>query len=180
MVLRGATTTYVPIVFAGAGVPAQLIYRRVLYSGCRPDPCGGSRNQTTVGCYRYGARGGGVSTILGRRVTTPGILKEWAHCPDHLMQRSKGTYGRPFNATAQPKVVFAPGLILRQRTERDLCSARSSKNRTRVCQTPSRQRATRDVLPLAAKDEQLEIVRRLGTHQCVLVQGPPGTGKVTH
>lgn len=132
------------------------------------------------------------------------VLKAWVHAVS-----ARGQYEdvlvAPSQYSNEPRVYFAPALILRQRTERSLIrmfqdiieQLRQGKEiptgvkrlveivddlgpeTHRNEQTrPSTTRAETNIyFPLHANKEQEEIVRRLATHQGVLVQGPPGTGK---
>lgn len=110
------------------------------------------------------------------------------------------TLARPERATADPIVHLAPAVILRRRSEHAYARAFSdilhqieagaeipagvwpfvvpADNQPTEGREPSGDRQTGEIyFPLEANEQQKEIVRRLETHQGVLVQGPPGTGK---
>lgn len=109
------------------------------------------------------------------------------------------------NSSPRPKVSFAPAIIIRKRTERNLTRVFSS-----ICEQiqdpkvplpPGIEKLVRDpdgrrdpgtlignngdpsvgldeiYFPLPANDKQLEIVHQITRLQGVMVQGPPGTGK---
>jgi very-short-patch-repair endonuclease len=98
---------------------------------------------------------------------------------------------------------YAPALILRKRTSRNLVTSfnnilqqlkknnRVPFNIRRICQITDdsdRSKALENaqsqednfeeiLFPLPSNEEQLEIAKRLSSHRSLLVQGPPGTGK---
>lgn len=108
---------------------------------------------------------------------------------------------KEFKPTANAR--FAPALILRKRTSRNLVTAFNAileqlkKNGSipfnigRICQITEdharggdtgEEKFKKDDLggilfPLPSNEEQLEIANRLSSHRSILVQGPPGTGK---
>ena len=110
----------------------------------------------------------------------------------------------PGNGREEPRVTLAPALILRQRGERSFLNALNRVKETiaatgEVSQglaqllagtapdVDGQDRAAWDLafadgetyFPLAANEQQLQIVERLRGSRTVVVQGPPGTGK-TH
>ena len=108
---------------------------------------------------------------------------------------------KEFKPTANSR--FAPALILRKRTSRNLVTSFSHIleglkkkdpipfNIRRICQITDDRHPTSDsenaepqednfeeiLFPLPSNEEQLEIAKRLSSHRSLLVQGPPGTGK---
>ena len=108
---------------------------------------------------------------------------------------------KEFKQTANSR--FAPALILRKRTSRNLVTSFSHIleglkkndpipfNIRRICQITDDRHPTSDsenaesqednfeeiLFPLPSNEEQLEIAKRLSSHRSLLVQGPPGTGK---
>ena len=127
--------------------------------------------------------------------------------PSAVDAEYQDTLACPTRATRVPQMAFAPVLILRKRGAqtmrdvlkkiakqlsdggqithgiRDLCSSdkpetqRGSAFEAGISCTNPGIFVEEILFPLPANDEQLEIVRRLGSHSGVLVQGPPGTGK---
>lgn len=132
-----------------------------------------------------------------------GILKRWANILDPDGQYSATSEPPPRRDT--PVVTFAPALILRKRTNRSLLrlfgqiidDLQSGKDLPEgvlqlvhvpddaqpddggADQDSGGEEDTERYLPLAANDEQLQIIDRAGSRSHVVVQGPPGTGK-TH
>ena len=134
------------------------------------------------------------------------ILKACAHGLS-----SRGEYRQtltPHDETSSDPVIgFAPAIILRRRTERNLLrvfkdiidqlkdgqyvplgvkrlvSIMDDADRPSSGGTESEPHSEplsipeETYFPLPANDEQMEIVRRLSSRQGILVQGPPGTGK---
>jgi AAA domain len=146
-----------------------------------------------------GERLDGLGAEPWDRVVVDGVLQAWVNAAD-----SRGVYdpsvAPPARSDDVPRVVFAPALILRRRTQRSLMEFYSGV----LTQLQSGQAAVpptiRDIVeilddgdgsgdgwetaedaevyfPLPANEEQARIVGRLARHRGVVVQGPPGTGK---
>lgn len=131
------------------------------------------------------------------------IIRSWVNAID-----PKGFYSEnlepinEFKSTASSN--FAPALILRKRTTRNLVSSFNTiisqfKRDTnipfgikRICEITKERHIREDLtgskkqsphktheiyFPLPSNDEQSQIVKRLTSNQGILVQGPPGTGK---
>ncbi len=141
-------------------------------------------------------------TPWDRQLVEP-IIRGWINAID-----PKGLYSEslevPNEFKHDARAFFAPALILRKRTTRNLVSAFNKIinqiqqgqnipfNIKRVCEitgdrTPQdesqdssqKKRDTpREIyFPLPSNDEQSQIANRLHSNQGILVQGPPGTGK---
>ncbi|RJQ46748.1 MAG: DUF559 domain-containing protein [Nitrospiraceae bacterium] len=141
-------------------------------------------------------------TPWDRNLVEP-IIRSWINAID-----SKGSYEeridpiKEFARTARSN--FAPALILRKRTARNLVSSFNKIitqilqginipfNIKRICEitndrtiiedsqdTTNGQRKMPDEIyfPLPSNEEQYQIVKSLASNQGILVQGPPGTGK---
>ncbi|EYB67853.1 hypothetical protein DEIPH_ctg032orf0104 [Deinococcus phoenicis] len=127
----------------------------------------------------------------------PKVLQQWVNAVE-----GRGVYVpeltplSPGGVTSNPVVHWAPALILRRRGERSLGAAYGDilrklpeldsvpRNLAGFISTPEERPAGEGTgqsgevyFPLPANDAQLDIIRRLGRQQGVLVQGPPGTGK---
>ena len=128
------------------------------------------------------------------------ILKKWAYSVSDT-----GSYSyelAPLNDFSNnPKVTYAPALLLRKRTQRSLLrtyneivnqlesGVKVPKGIQKIAETVEDQpkdKEERDAqsrefqniyFPLQSNDEQIEIIEKFQTSQGVLVQGPPGTGK---
>lgn len=107
------------------------------------------------------------------------------------------------SATNKPVLLFAPAIILRKRSGRNLvaafekiieslkaggvipgevqrlCAIESQVTNTELSPSPEAARGVTPELlfPLAANSEQLQIAERIQSGRGVIVQGPPGTGK---
>ncbi len=133
-------------------------------------------------------------------------LRMWINALDPKAAYNGGAVP-PSELVRTPAVTFAPALILRKRTARNLVSALANVvdqirkdgeipfGVRRLCQivedlgpqgeasvetTKAASSGLPDAevyFPLLTNDEQRRIVHRLQTSQGVLVQGPPGTGK---
>ncbi len=120
---------------------------------------------------------------------------------------AEGTYSSelrpPADLGSEPKVTFAPAIILRRRTERSLVTTyqkiieqlqskaeipsgirplvkikEGSIDINKVSDGPPKISEFKDMLlPRPSNEEQMRIIRALEQTQGVLVQGPPGTGK---
>ena len=128
------------------------------------------------------------------------ILKTWVNSlPDS--QGYDEALNPPAEITERPRVVFAPAIILRKRSERslircfqDICSQLESGGLVAAgieqfvrdpdidvpqeliaCDVPLDDWDT--YFPLPANEEQKRIAELIRTKNGVLVQGPPGTGK---
>ncbi|MEE9912226.1 MAG: AAA family ATPase [Deltaproteobacteria bacterium] len=104
-------------------------------------------------------------------------------------------------ASGTPCIEYAPALVLRKRSMRglikllddmrrqiengaqppneflDLCESSLEKEETPEYSGNQAQPQADIYFPLAANEQQLQIIRKLDAQRSVLVQGPPGTGK---
>lgn len=147
-----------------------------------------------------------IGDFLWDGVQVVSALKSWIHAvsPDGLYENT--TTPQP-ECGPNPKVNFAPAVVLRKRTERSFIRAfgeiieqlRAGQSiptgviRIVTIVEDARKppdleaRDDQDIkqplsleeiyFPLEVNNEQLEITKRLATRQGLLVQGPPGTGK---
>ena len=129
------------------------------------------------------------------------FLQSWLHATS-----ARGTYTNQFEpvftAEEDPKVTFAPAIILRKRTERNLVrlfeeiisniedtgelplgverlvSIMDDSDFNPNEDTNQKELVDEEIyFPLAANSDQREIAEKLRHRQGILVQGPPGTGK---
>ena len=136
--------------------------------------------------------------------TVEHIIRSWAHALDSRAEYRDGLQPPP-DVSCEPTVVFAPALILRKRSSRNLirlvdeiirnisaggavpigiqrlCEIIDDRE-TSPCEAGCDNPEPADVddevyFPLPANEEQRQIVERLRNAQGVVVQGPPGTGK---
>ena len=131
------------------------------------------------------------------------ILKSWINCiPNSYKYDTSITYQQRIEK--DPAMSFAPAIILRKRTERNLARAfKEIENQleqdkvsppkgifdivkdpsTTVVNDQDSENVNANIVdneiyfPLLANDQQLEIARRSLKQNGILVQGPPGTGK---
>lgn len=149
---------------------------------------------------------GEIEDSLWDGVRVHSVLKAFVHGVS-----PRGEYRQtliPHDETASdPVVSFAPAIILRKRTERNLlrvfkdiinqfkngqdlplgvkrlvsimddADGTPTDGEKSGSQSPPLSLPPETYFPLLANEEQLEIVRRLSSRQGILVQGPPGTGK---
>ncbi|HZD02459.1 MAG TPA: AAA domain-containing protein [Actinomycetes bacterium] len=133
------------------------------------------------------------------RAVIDGALQAWVNAAD-----TRGVYdptvAPPARGDDFPRVVFAPALILRRRTQRSLIEFYGgvlAQLQSGQAEVPPTIRDIVEILddgregadageaaedgevyfPLPANEEQARIVERLARHRGVVVQGPPGTGK---
>ena len=133
-------------------------------------------------------------------------LKSWIHAVS-----ARGTFEETLTPQTDvgddPRIHFAPALILRKRTERNMLRVLQDitaklelgeqiplgvKRLVTILDDTSPESGGRDAthadvgfleepgdiyFPLPTNDEQLEIAKKLKMRQGILVQGPPGTGK---
>lgn len=133
----------------------------------------------------------------------PSALKAWVNSVSANGVMDEASM-RPGSIGPDPYVSYAPALILRRRSDRSIMRAMDEiivqlkagepvpegvRRFVEIQDDESRpgegesepgelgEDDDRLYFPLPANDEQMEIIRRLGGRQGVLVQGPPGTGK---
>lgn len=136
------------------------------------------------------------------RGLTEAALRSWVHAIDPLGAYDEGLTS-PLEISRVPKATYAPALILRRRTTRNLVRALATVadqirsgieipfGVRRLCEITGEEGAATDAevepdkneadaevyFPLPTNREQRHIVQRSRSSQGVLVQGPPGTGK---